>query len=105
MKKITPVELKEQLEQQRPVFLLDIREQYEWDLSHIPATHIPMAEVCDQVEILPLDQEIVVICKSGRRAEAVANVLIQDYNMSNVSVLKGGLSGWKEEVDSNLIID
>lgn len=87
------------------LYLLDIREPYERELSHIPSIHIPMAEVGEHAASFPKDEEIIVICRSGRRAEAVANLLTQDFRLPNVTILEGGLLGWKQDVDPTLDID
>ena len=105
MKTISSLELKQKIDANVSLYLLDIREPYERALSCIPSIHIPMAEVSDHAASFPKDQEIIIICRSGRRAEAVANLLTQDFQMPNVTILAGGLLGWKLDVDSSLDID
>jgi rhodanese-related sulfurtransferase len=105
LKKLTAKELYTKISSKEDVFLLDIRENYERIIGHIPSVHIPMAEVSSKLSDLPNDKEIVVLCKSGRRAEPVAHLLETEYNFNNISILEGGLTAWKEEIDSNLILD
>lgn len=105
MKTISPITLKAQLDAEEDLFLLDIRENYERELSFIPSSHIPMAEVCSQLEDLPRDITVVLICKSGRRAAALANLLTRDFNLTNIYVLEGGLGAWKESVDPEFLLD
>ncbi len=42
---------------QQGVFLLDVRENSEWDEFHVPdTTHIPLGELAERVDELPRDQ-------------------------------------------------
>lgn len=84
------------------VFLLDIRENYEREACSIPSHHIPMAEVCSRLEELPEGQEIVVMCRSGKRAEALSNLLEKDFGVRGLIVLEGGITAWAEQVDGSL---
>lgn len=82
--------------------ILDIREPYELEICTISALTIPMAEVADRINEIPADKHIVVMCKSGQRAAAVANMLATEFNLPQVSVMEGGILGWIEEVDNSL---
>lgn len=99
MKKITPIELKNQLDAEKAPFLLDVREMYEREMCSIASFHMPMGEVCQRTQELPTDQEIVVLCQSGKRAEALVNVLEQDFNFARVSFLEGGVTAWFEQFE------
>ncbi|MCX8516326.1 MAG: rhodanese-like domain-containing protein [Alphaproteobacteria bacterium] len=60
------------------IFLLDVREQTEWDKARIEkARHIPMGQVSEHLEELPQDKQIVVICHHGGRSAHVAYALNQ----------------------------
>ena len=101
MQYIDPKELKSLLDS-REAMLLDIRDPYEYAICSIGGTQIPMAEVVSRVDELPTDTTVVVMCRSGKRAEAMANVLITEHSRSNVAVLEGGILGWIESVDNTL---
>lgn len=96
MQFITPVELNNKLSQQEDLFLLDIRESYERDVDSIPSYHIPMGEVCARLEEIPTDKAVVVICNSGKRAEALTNLLESDFNRKKLIVLQGGMTAMFE---------
>lgn len=96
MQFITPVELNNKLSQQEDLFLLDIRESYERDVDSIPSYHIPMGEVCARLEEIPTDKAVVVICNSGKRAEALTNLLESDFNLEKLIVLQGGMTAMFE---------
>ncbi|WUI04554.1 rhodanese-like domain-containing protein [Spirillospora sp. NBC_00431] len=76
-------------------YLLDVREQAEWDAGHAPAAvHIPMGQLSDRAGEIPRDLEIFVICRSGARSAQVTVALNQaGWLARNVD---GGMKGWVE---------
>jgi rhodanese-related sulfurtransferase len=78
-------------------FLLDVREDDEWDAGHAEsALHIPMSEFVarygELTEAAPQDSKIHVICKAGGRSALVAMYLVQQgLNAINVN---GGMAAW-----------
>jgi rhodanese-related sulfurtransferase len=96
MQFITPLELKNKLDQTEDLFLLDIREAYEREVSSIPSHHIPMGEVCNRLDELPADKSVVVICNSGARAEALTNLLESDFKRDKMIILQGGMTAMLE---------
>lgn len=101
MQFISVVNLKKRLEESAPIFLVDIRENYEREACSIPSYHIPMAEVCDRLNEFPSDQQVVVMCNSGKRAEALVNLLETDFGKKELTVLEGGISAWMDQVGIN----
>lgn len=102
----------------RPL-LLDVREPAEFEMLRIPgAINVPrgvLEQSCEwgYDETLPLlaagrAQEIVVICRSGKRSVLAADVLLR-MGYSNVVSLKTGVRGWNdyeqplEEAAGNLL--
>jgi rhodanese-related sulfurtransferase len=75
-------------------FLLDVREQREWDDVHTPAaTLVPMRALGERVGELPEDGRMLVICHSGARSAAVTEALVAaGYPAVNVS---GGMVAWE----------
>ena len=102
MQHISAIELKTHLDNKVQLTILDIREPYECDICKIDALFIPMAEVSNRIFEIPRDQSVVVLCRSGKRAVAVANILSTEYGYVNLSVLEGGILAWIEEVDNKL---
>lgn len=96
MQFITPLELNNKLNQTEDLFLLDIREAYEREVSSIPSHHIPMGEVCGRLDELPIDKSVVVICNSGARAEALTNLLESDFKRNKLMILQGGMTAMLE---------
>ena len=48
--------------------------------------------------------ETVFICKSGKRAEATANLIEKELNINNIYILEGGIISWIETIDQTLEI-
>lgn len=84
--------------------LIDVREQYEYNICKLNSVHIPMAEIISRLNEIASDKRICVLCKTGKRAEAVANLLETDYDFKDVFVVKGGIMAYAEQIDTNLEI-
>lgn len=94
MKHITPQELQHKTTENS--FVIDIREPFERAESALPSHHIPMGDICDRIAEIPRDKEVILVCQSGRRAEAVANLLETEYQFTHVSILLGGMQAYTE---------
>jgi rhodanese-related sulfurtransferase len=105
LKNINATELKQKIDANENLFLLDIREDYERETAHIPSEHVPMGEVADKASTFPKEKEIIVICRSGRRAIPVADLLENEFAFPHVTILEGGLLGWKADIDPSLDIE
>lgn len=88
---VGPAEAEELIEQ--GAMLLDVRELSEWDAGHAPvATHVPLGDLAEQIEDLPDDRRIVVVCRSGgRSARATAFLVGSGRDAVN---LEGGMQAW-----------
>ena len=75
--------------------VLDVREKTEWEHGHIEgATHIPLHELAERLEEVPLEQTLVVCKVGGRSAHAVAYLTAQGRDAVN---LAGGMLDWYAE--------
>jgi len=71
-------------------FVLDVREKVELAVEHVPeAVNIPLGELRSRLEELPLDREILVVCRSGQRAYTATRCLIQ--HGFNARTISGGM--------------
>ncbi len=102
MTEITVKDLYQQLEKTNPtVFLLDVREPYERDICTIGGLLIPLAQLKEQLQQLPNDQQIVIYCKAGARSQKAAK-LLHEHGYQNATSLQGGILQWIEEIDPSL---
>ncbi|MFM9918153.1 rhodanese-like domain-containing protein [Lacisediminihabitans sp. H27-G8] len=74
-------------------WLLDVREQDEWDRGHAPSAHlVPLSELGARLAEVPTDQQVLVVCLSGGRSQRAATALAQSgVDAVNVS---GGMLAW-----------
>jgi len=104
MSQISVQELKDLLDGDREVQLIDIREIHEVDSGTIGGTHIPMAHLLERSVEIRKDIPVVIYCKSGSRASAMVHILRQEFSFQNVHLLKGGIEAWAKEIDPRVIV-
>ena len=101
---ITAGELKDLLDSDKPIYLVDVREPAEFEIVSIPgATLITPGEIMrgDALASLPQDRQIVMYCKTGvRSAEALATV--KRAGFADAVHVQGGISAWIRQVDPSL---
>jgi len=99
---VTPRELQGRLSRGEELQLIDVREQFEWDIARIPGARlVPLATLPEVAETLDHGREIVVYCKGGSRSRAAASHLV-DAGFARVANLTGGILRWQAEVDPTL---
>ncbi len=77
------------------VFVIDVREQWEYDEGHIPGvTLIPMNSVPSRLDEIPKDKEVIVTCRSGNRSGQVTQFL-RDQGFENIHNMEGGILAWE----------
>jgi rhodanese-related sulfurtransferase len=96
---ISPEIVNEMLESGDEVVLLDIREDWEWEKSHIEgAIHIPLSELSLRAEELDREQPTIVYCHVGDRS-VDGCLLLWDLGFRKVRSLTGGIELWSEVID------
>lgn len=99
-KVITPIEVKNKLDNQENIHLIDVREPHENAEFNIGGTLLPLGKIqtmqIEEIEDLR-NEEVIVYCRSGMRS-AQAAMMLQQFGFSNVSNLEGGMVGWKDTI-------
>lgn len=96
---ITALELKERLDRGEPIFLLDVREQFEYELCRLPGARlIPLRELPEHISKLDQNRDIVVYCHAGVRS-GIAVEWLRQAGFTRVQNLAGGIDAWSVTVD------
>ncbi len=99
---VTVAELARELRAGRPLTLLDVREQVEWDIVHLDgATLIPLMALPERMGQLDPRAELVVYCHHGMRSLQAVEYL-RAAGFGQVRSLAGGIEAWAEEIDPSL---
>lgn len=93
---ISPEALSERQSQgEQAPFVLDVRSPEEFVTGHVPgAVNIPFDQVAGRLAEIPKDQDLVLYCRSGRRASIAADVLVAN-GYAAPSLLEGDMAGWQ----------
>ncbi len=102
VKQLQAIELKKKLDDGEDIFLLDVREPWEFSLAAIDGSeNFPLAEVVDRQQEYAFEEEIVVICHYGERSQRAAQELVE-CGFKTVHNLVGGIDAWSQVVDPNV---
>jgi rhodanese-related sulfurtransferase len=94
-------ELKQRLDAGDRLYLLDVRDEDEYELANIGGHSIPLDELPRRLNELDSKTEIVAVCKMGTRS-AKAVELLKKAGFSQVLHLAGGIQAWAERIDRTL---
>jgi len=83
--------------QKETLYLVDVREQDEWEAGHIAgAHHIPLGELGQRLGELPRGRELILVCRSGNRS-GLACEYLESLGL-NVANMTGGMLAWPGKV-------
>ncbi|MEK6869348.1 MAG: molybdopterin-synthase adenylyltransferase MoeB [Nanoarchaeota archaeon] len=96
-------QLKKMIDDHDDFVLIDVREEYEWDICKIEgAKLIPMSQIMNDnigiLENIEKGKKIVLHCHTGARSAAVLQVL-RNKGFKNLKNLVGGIDAWANEID------
>jgi hydroxyacylglutathione hydrolase len=94
---VTPAELLEAIDSERPPVVLDVRSRWEFTRGHVPgAVHIPFWSMPARAPALAAlkDRPVVVYCGHGPRAW-FARAILQWTGFRHVALLEGHMSAWR----------
>ena len=98
---LVPISQEALLERQQKgddaTYVLDVRSPEEYASGHVPgAVNIPYDQIAARMAEVPKDKDVVLYCKSGRRAGIAAEVLAgQGY--TRLQHLEGDIVAWVEK--------
>ncbi len=81
------------IERERGATVIDVREVDEYIDVHVPGVRlVPLSTVPDELDALPRDETLYVICRSGARSLRAADFLIA--NSFDAISVAGGTMAW-----------
>lgn len=94
---ITVEQLKELLESDNQINLIDVREEHEYEDDNLGATLIPLGEIPDRMEEFEAlkGQDIYIHCRSGARSGKAKQYLISQ-GFENVHNVLGGIMAYRD---------
>lgn len=98
---ITPRELARHLENGHAVRMIDVRQPWENEIAHLPASQlIPLGELPQHLQEIPTEVSILVVlyCHHGVRSLSAVTYLHR-LGYYHVRSLAGGIDAWSCEVD------
>ena len=103
---VTPAELRELLDSDQKIALIDVREPVEWEINHIEGADLVPKSVIESGEGLariPHDRIPVLYCKTGvRSAEALA--ALKKAGFSDALHLQGGIVAWARQLEPDMVM-
>lgn len=96
---IAPKEVKARLERGEKFLLVDVRQQWEYDLCRIEgAKLVPLNTLSSSVPELAAADDVVVYCHHGKRSlDAV--VFLRQQGVEGARSMAGGIERWAREID------
>ena len=94
-------ELTQRMDAGEDLFILDVREPYEYQIANIGGMLIPQNDVPQRLGEIDREREVVVQCRSGARSQRIAEFLKQ-AGYPKVVNLAGGILAWSDEIDPSV---
>lgn len=102
VKELTVQELKQLIDSKANFQLIDVREDYEFEIANLNGELIPLGTILQHVDKINKDKQVVVHCRSGKRSADAIRVLEERFGFENLYNLKGGILAYADQVDNTL---
>jgi len=94
-------DLKKQFDEGNKPFMLDVREEHEYNIANLGGRLLPLRELPSRVNELDSSKDIVVYCKMGGRSQQAVEFL-KNAGFRKVKNLVGGIDRWAETIDTSM---
>jgi rhodanese-related sulfurtransferase len=101
MQEKTVQELKKMVDNKDDFQLIDVREEYEYEIANLNGELIPLGTVMDNLDKISKIKPVIIHCRSGARSAAIINEL-EKKGYQNLYNLKGGILAYAREIDNSL---
>ncbi|MGE5846355.1 MAG: molybdopterin-synthase adenylyltransferase MoeB, partial [Ignavibacteria bacterium] len=98
---ISADELNKKIQNNEDIFILDVREPHEYEISNLGGYLIPLNDLPNRVNELDSSRELVVHCKVGSRS-ARAVQFLKKAGFKKVKNLVGGINAWALRIDKTM---
>ena len=100
MEDISVEELRQRLEANEAINVIDVREAYEYEEDNLGSIHIPLGQLpfsMEQIEQYK-DQELIMLCRTGNRS-GQAKMYLAQQGFSKVRNVLGGIVEYRNNED------
>ena len=102
VKRFSPVQVKDLLESEAQIKLIDVRENWEYQIARLEnAELVPLSKFVEFSKLLNLNEKIIIYCHHGARSFNACSYLVQN-GFSEVINLEGGINAWSQEIDNSI---
>lgn len=101
MKEISVQELKEKQDKGEDFQIIDVREDFEYEMSNLGGELIPLGGILIEADKVDKTKPVVVMCRSGKRS-AAAIMQLEQLGYTNLYNLRGGILAWADEIDPTI---
>jgi hydroxyacylglutathione hydrolase len=85
----------EELASTGPPLLLDVRNPREWATKHVDGSvNLPLNHLQERISEIPPNRRVAIHCAGGYRSSIAASIL-QQYGITNLAEMAGGLAAWE----------
>ena len=102
IKEITPSQLKQKLDANEQLIIIDVRESFEYDICNLNGILIPLSELEKCIHKIPRDKNVIIMCHHGMRSRRAIEMLQQQHDYKNLYNLSGGINEWSQKIDSTV---
>lgn len=95
VKTIQAADLKQRIEKNEILKIIDIREPEQFNQYNIGGCLIPFDEVVNRLPDIPTNKPVIFCCELGERSAYIIRYLQKNYGFTNLYNLAGGISGWQ----------
>jgi len=96
------VEVKELLDLKNGYRLIDVREEWEYDICHIYGCELmPLSRFQEFLPDLKKNDKLIIYCHHGVRSLRTAHELARNGYRNVINMTKG-IEGWSDEVDESV---
>ena len=99
---LTPAEVKKLLDNKNGTRLIDVREEWEYNIAHIENSELmPVSNFLSFLNVLNENDELIIYCHKGVRSANVCRFLA-GKGFNKLINLRGGIDAWSEEIDTSV---